>query len=153
MNDIRTASQQDLNEFANLVADQIRGGVIPLGMALGALHVAALELNRRHGSASLQNDLSGAIATLDDFGQYCDQSDHIAQQAILCAVRAAGCVLDLATAEKWAMLEWAGYTREGLTYFLQCYAGAEHQARGHKVTAPRVAVLVPDDADDMVAPF
>jgi hypothetical protein len=153
MHDIRTASDQDLNEFADLIAEQIRGRVIPRDMALGALHVAALELNRRHGNASLQTDFFGAAATLADFSQYCDQSDTIADQATLCAVRAAGCVIDLATDEEWEGLNWAGYTREGLTEFLYNIAFGEGRRRGFHHRPMQRATLVPADGALLLPPF
>jgi hypothetical protein len=118
-----------------------------------SLHVVALELNRRCDAASLQDDLMGAILTLGDFDRYLADTDNVNPQATWCAVRAAGCVLDQANEEHWIGLGWVGYSRESLTYFLQCHAEVEHQQRGYRVSVPSVARLVPADADALVAPF
>lgn len=151
--DVRNSTQENLVAFADIMAEALKTNLVPVQDALVPLHHAALELNRRHRDASLQDDFLGAVETLADFDRYSSESDCIAPAATLCAIRAAGAVLDLGTDEQWIGLGWAGYTREGLTYFLQCYAGQEHQRRGYKLTAPAVAVLVPADADEMVAPF
>ena len=151
--DVRNSTQENLEAFADIMADALITGVVPTLDALTPLHHAALELNRRHGHASLQDDFQGAVLTMHDYTMYLDQTDYVDVQVTICALRATGCVLDLATAEDWEWLGWADYTREGLSYFLECYAGIEHQRRGYKLTAPRVAQLVPADADGMVAPF
>lgn len=150
--DVRNSTQENLVAFADIMAEALKTGLVPVQDALVPLHHAALELNRRHRDASLQDDFQGAVLTMHVYSEYSGQSDYIAMQAIICALRAHGAALDLGTDAQWAALEWAGYTREVSRDFLHSYALAEGLRRGfdHR---PRVAVLVPTNADEMVAPF
>lgn len=155
MHDIRTASHQDLNEFANLIADQIRGRVIPRDMALGALHAAALELNRRHGNASLQarRDVLPAIETLEQIDHLtdglCGDEDIDWSAVKLARTRAFGVLLDQLPASSWTSTD---YSSDGAREALHGQALTEGRMRGflHAPEREMPRAFFPADA---VAPF
>lgn len=155
--DVRNSTQENLTAFADIMADALKNELVPVQDALTPLHHAALELNRRHGHASLRdfNDRPDAIDTLISISdlQAQDTGDMDLDWAAiaLAEARAMGCILDNGTDDMWRALAYEGYTREGIETGLQRMAILEGKRRGfvHRAEVARRSFF-PADA---VAPF
>lgn len=153
--DVRSSTQANLEAFADIMADALKSNLVPAVDAMTPLHHAALELNRRHGNASLQGnrDAFFALRTLEDTDQMHDQctGDEGLNWAEIgtARARAFGAILDRDTYQLRRALRAIGYTLEDARNALESMAEQEGRQRGfdHR---PRVAVLVP--ADDPWAP-
>lgn len=146
--DLTAVAQRELDGYTKILSNQLREGVISLGMGLPYLHVAALELNRRR-------DVSGALHTLDQIDHLIDGlcgDENIDWTAVkLSRTRAFGVLIDQATENEWVGCD---YDRADVWEMLHGQAITEGRKRGF-VHAPEreAACLIPADADAMVAPF
>lgn len=154
--DVRSADQANLEAFADIMADALKSNLVPAVDAMTPLHHAALELNRRHGNASLQGDRDAffALRTLEYTDQMYDQDtgdmDIDWAKVATDRARAFGVVIDRDRYQVRGALRRIGYTLEGARNALESLAEQEGRARGFN-HRPRVAVLVPEP--DAVPPF
>lgn len=156
--DVRNSTQANLEAFADIMADALKSNLVPVADAMTPLHHAALELNRRHGNASLQGDRDAffALRTLEATDQMYDQDagdmDVNWAKVATDRARAFGVVLDRDTYQLRGALRRIGYTLEDARNALESLAEQEGRRRGfdHR---PRVVRLIPADANTMVAPF
>lgn len=156
----RTDSQENLTALADVMADGIRYHWGQRDINMGILELAAAELNRRHGHASIQNydDMLNAPEILEDVDQVhgCYDGDMDINWGVLFTseARALGVLLDMGDGQTWIAvgLRRGDWSREDARERLFELALSEGRARGFD-HAPRRAVLIPFDADDLTAPF
>lgn len=151
--DTRNSSQENLVAFADIMADALKNNLVPVEDALVPLHHAALELNRRHGHASLQTaqDAAEAADVLDAIASLDGDMDVDWAQVVTDQARAFGALLDKGTGDDLARALVTG--RPVLRDCLEMQAVAEGRERGFDHRPHPVARLVPAGADTMVAPF
>jgi len=145
-------AQAALLHIADWCADALKFGYGDQGEQRAFLEMAAAELNRRHGAASVQ-DPDTVVAV--DILIACHNLDMGAENLPLQKInhdrcRALGVMLDAGGPAAWAMLNReTGETRETAREDLHTAALHEHRERGYRYE--RRAVLVPEP--DAVAPF
>lgn len=154
--DVRNSTQENLTAFADIMADAVKSGRVPTGEALVPLHHAALELNRRHGHASLQTEIDRPnaedilIGFNDLQSRDTGDTDIDWPRVYVDVTRAIGCVLDLGDYDTWRSLTLDGHTRVALVTTLHRWAMIEHIRRG---VAKRQAAPQPFFPVGAVAPF
>lgn len=151
--DTRNSSQENLVAFADIMADALKTNLVPVEDAMVPLHHAALELNRRHGHASLQTaqDAVEAADVLYAINDLDGDMDVDWAQVVTDQARAYGVLLDKGTGGDFERAQITG--RSALRDCLEMQAIDEGRRRGFHHRPRPVARLIPANADTTVAPF